>query len=495
VISQRLITSLFSQDISKLRERTIQETIFALTRGVQALTSSILAAALMLVADIFLILAFSISLFVVDTLVAFSSLVLFSFVGLFLYFLMHKRAQFLGEKATKLEIAGNQRISEVVMCYRELLVRNRRSYYSREIGSMRFEIAEASARVGLMGLLSKYVMEITLVVGGLMVGAVQFLTQPPMRATAVIAIFLVSSTRIGPAILRVQTGFMTIKNNIGIARPTLALIQDYLAAEVAETESHEIDTMASNFDNHMGFIPKVLMRDIFFRYPESVHETLREVNLEINSGEFIGIAGSSGSGKSTLVDLMLGIHKPTSGSVEISQVSSLEAFSKWPGAVAYVPQSTNLIDGSIKRNICLGYDEESIPDHVVENLLRVVRLEEFLISNEGVHTMIGEQGNKISGGQRQRLGLARALLTKPNLLILDEATSSLDAETEQQISEFLLSMKGNMTMVVVAHRLSTIMKADRIVYVADGRILGVGEFDLLRSKIPEFDLQAVAMGL
>jgi ABC-type bacteriocin/lantibiotic exporter with double-glycine peptidase domain len=122
-------------------------------------------------------------------------------------------------------------------------------------------------------------------------------------------------------------------------------------------------------------------------------------------------------------------------------------------------------------------------------------LEEFLISNEGVHTMIGEQGNKISGGQRQRLGLARALLTKPNLLILDEATSSLDAETEQQISEFLLSMKGNMTMVVVAHRLSTIMKADRIVYVADGRILGVGEFDLLRSKIPEFDLQAVAMGL
>lgn len=495
LISQRLINSLFRQDISKLRERTIQETIFALTRGVQAVTTNILGATLMLIADLFLIIAFSISLFVVDTLVAISSLTLFACVGFSLYFLMHKRAQDLGDQATKLEILGNSRISEVVMCYRELLVRNRRFYYAKQIGSMRFEIAEAGARVSLMSLLSKYIMEITLVVGGLIVGALQFTTQPPMRATAVIAIFLVSSTRIGPAVLRVQTGLMTIKNNIGIARPTINLIEDYLANEIPTTTDNEITEISPSRGNYEGFKPEVILKGVSFTYPSNKGATIEGVDLRIHPGEFFGIAGPSGSGKSTIVDLMLGIHKPSKGFVQISGIDPLDAYIKWPGAVAYVPQSTNLIDGSIKKNICFGYDEDLVPDSLVESILMSVKLDEFLLTSDGVHMQIGEYGNRLSGGQRQRLGLARALLTNPGLLILDEATSSLDAETEKQITDFLLSMRGQMTMVVVAHRLSTIMTADKIAYISDGCLIGVGEFDELKESIPEFNSQALAMGL
>jgi ABC-type multidrug transport system fused ATPase/permease subunit len=495
VISQKLIANLFNQDISKLRERTILESVYALTTGVQSVTANILGAVLILLSDVFLILAFSVSLFIVDTLVAISSLVLFSLVGLFLYLFMHKRAQSLGEKATNLEISGSEKIMEVVMCYRELLVRNRRSYYAKEIGQMRFSIAEAAARVRLMSLLSKYVMEITLVLGGLIVGAVQFLTQPPIRATAVVAIFLVSSTRIGPAVLRVQTGFMTIKNNIGIAGPTLKLIDEYLVGEnvkVQEIPENSNDELSTEYQN---FIPKVTMKNVDFTYPHAKKTTVSSVDLIIEPGEFVGIAGPSGSGKSTIVDLMLGILNPSGGLIQLGGMSPTDIYLKWPGAVAYVPQNTNLINGSLKKNICLGFDPDSIADEIVEELLKSVKLDEFLLAPDGIHTSVGEQGNRLSGGQKQRLGLARALLTRPKLLILDEATSSLDAETENQISEFLLSKKGELTMVVVAHRLSTIMQADRIVYFSNGEVRGVGTFNDLRSEVQEFNLQANAMGL
>lgn len=494
LISRVLVNKLLGQGILRVRGRTIQETIYALTGGVQAVTVGVLGSSLLLTADIFLILAFSFSLFLVDTLVAFSSLILFSSIGILMYSFMHKKAQELGELATKLEIRSNDKISEVVSCYRELSVKNRRNFYAQEIGAMRLSIAEAGANLGVMSLLSKYIMEITMVVGGLTIGAVQFIAQPASRAVAVISIFLISSARIAPAILRVQTGLITIRTSIGTARPTLDLIEEYLSGGVTDPEPVESFKGQEQF-RHFGFRSNVKMSNVSFTYPNRSKQVITGLNLQIEEGEFVGIVGPSGSGKTTLVDLLLGVFSPQEGLIEISGRKPDEVIQNWPGAIAYVPQETSIINGSLKENICLGYLASEIPDEVVIELLRSVQLEEFLSLPGGIHASTGERGSKLSGGQKQRIGLARALFTNPKLLVLDEATSALDATTEKRLTSYLTSLKGTLTMVVIAHRLSTVKDADKVIYLKSGRVLGEGTFEDLRNMLPEFDSQAKAMGL
>lgn len=493
LISQTLIFRVLGQQMLKVREKTIQETIFALTSGVQSVALGIIGSAMLLVADIFLILAFSISLFVVDTLVAVMSLILFSTVGIFLYRIMHDRASELGAEATRLNIISSDKIVEVVSCYRELLVKNRRSFYAEKIGALRFEIAEASAKVGFMGLLSKYVMEITLVIGGLLIGVAQFVTQPATRAVAVIGIFLVSSARIGPAVLRVQTGLVMMRSNIGSAKPTLDLVEEHLKSEEFDLEKPLIFKGRQQFV-HLDFTSNIFIDGITFAYPGRSTDALQKLSVSIEHGEFVGIVGTSGAGKTTLADIILGLIEPDKGHISISGMSPVEAFKKWPGAVAYVPQEVSIVNGTIKENVCLGFDASQVSDEEVSELLNFVQLSEFA-SVDGLRAPAGERGHKMSGGQRQRLGLARALFTNPKLLILDEATSALDSTTEKKITNYLESIKGSLTLVVIAHRLSTLQSADRVLYMQDGEFLAQGTFEELRAKLPQFDLQARQMGI
>jgi len=493
LISQTLVFRVLGQQMLKLREKTVQEMIFALTAGVQSVALGVLGSAMLLIADIFLILAFSISLFVIDTLVAIMSLILFSTVGIVLYRTMHTNASELGEEATRLNIASNDKIAEVVSCYRELLVKNRRSFYAEKIGNLRFEIAEASARVGFMGLLSKYVIEITLVVGGLLIGVAQFVTQPASRAVAVLAIFLVSSARIGPAVLRVQTGLVMMRASIGSAKPTLELVKEHL-----ENDDFDVEK-ASEFKGkcqfvHDDFVPEIEIDGISCAYPGGKSQVLKGLSVKINHGEFVGVVGSSGAGKTTLADVMLGLIEPSKGKILVSGMSPIEAFKKWPGAVAYVPQEVSIVNGTIKENVCLGFDASTVSDVEVLELLNLVQLSEYT-TQEGLGSPAGERGNKLSGGQRQRLGLARALFTNPKLLILDEATSALDSTTEKKITDYLESVKGTLTLIVIAHRLSTLQSADKILYMEKGILLAQGTFDRLREELPQFDLQAKQMGI
>jgi len=493
LISRTLVFRLLGQEIVTIRKKTVQETIFSLTYGVQSVATGILGSTLLLISDIFLILIFSISLFLVDTLVALMSLALFVTVGVTMYRITHAKANELGEEATKLSIESGDKISEVVACYRELLVKDRRNFYANEIGSLRFQIADVSAKLGFMGLLSKYVMEITLVVGGLTIGVAQFLTQPATRAVAVIAIFLVASARIGPAVLRVQTGLISLRVNMGAARPTLDLVEKHLAGEKFEIDAVQPYRGREHF-THEGFQPRVVLSRVSFTYSNNANESLRNITLEISEGEFVGIVGPSGSGKTTLADILLGIIKPDEGEVSLSGFLPGESFKKWPGAVAYVPQEVKVVNGSIKENVCLGYSPGEVRDHEVTSLLQSVQLSEYS-TGSGLEIQAGEGGSKMSGGQRQRLGLARSLFTNPKFLILDEATSALDAITEKKITDYINSVKGSLTLVVIAHRLSTIRNADRILYMKDGEIIGQGNFDQLRSSLPEFDLQAKEMGI
>ena len=488
-MSADLISRYFSISVSEINRRSAQTSIYALTTGVNSVMVGVVGASIALISDISLLLVMGMGLFLVDPITAFSTAIIFGFVAFILYKNMHKKIQELGEQQGLLQIEVSQRIFEAINSYRELLVGDRRGYYARQIGNLRYKLADGGVTISFMAMISKYILEITLVLSALLLALYQFSTSTAFRAIATITIFIAASTRIIPAILRLQQGMLGMKVALAQAKPTISLIEELSKIP------HENWQIRALSRIHTGFLPTAQVSSVSFAYENSA-EVLKKVNLKANSGEFIAIVGGSGAGKTTLVDVMLGALEPQTGEVKISGLSPRVAFSQWPGAVAYVPQDSPVINGTIRENLSLGYPAKEVVDQYCWESLKQAHLDDFVKSLPNqLDTYVGDRGTRLSGGQKQRLGIARALITNPKLLILDEATSSLDGITESEISEELRNLKGEVTLIVIAHRLSTVVNADRIYFVDSGILKGVGTFSELKAAHPEFLEQASLMGL
>ena len=489
VISGNLVNRLLQQDILQVNKRTIQHTIYASTSGVVAVTLGVVGTAVSVIADVSLLLVMALGLLLVDPIIALCTFLLFSGVGLGLYQLMHRRATKFGELDAAWNVRSNEKISEVLTSYREATVRNRRNYYSDQIGQARFELSNVLAELSFMPTISKYVIEATMVLGAVSISALQFTLQDSKHAIATLAVFLAAGSRIAPAILRVQQGAISIKSALGSAKPTLDLIDSL------EEIEHGTPVSGTNF-NHSGVNNLIRFQDVSFRYPNSDINALETFTLSIEPGQTVAIVGPSGAGKTTFVDLLLGMFEPTSGSISIGGLAPLEFIRTYPGAIGYVPQDIAIIDGSIRENIAMGFPLDYATDDRVKRALEVANLLDYVTAlPEKFDSKVGPRGSKLSGGQRQRLGIARAMFTAPNLLVLDESTSALDAQTEAQVSETINSIPYNVTKVIIAHRLSTVRNADVVAYLQNGEILASGSFDSIRAKVPNFDLQAKLMGI
>ncbi len=489
-ISAALFSRLLSQPLLVIQKWSTQESLFAVTSGVQIVAVQIIALSVMLVADVALLAILLTGLFIVDPITALGTLLIFLSVGTILYKFMHKRANSIGSENSDLTIKSNEKILEVFSSYRESIVGNRRDYYSRLVASARLEIANLNAEISFMPYISKYVLETTVIVGAVIIGGLQFVLQDAAHAVATLAIFMATGSRIGPAVLRIQQGFVMLNNSFGMAKPTLDLI-DFLGNEpMKESMDDEVHI------EHIGFSPKLDVLNVSITYPDKFEKALENVSLQAQPGTMIAIVGPSGAGKTTIVDVLLGVIEPDTGSVHISGMRPLEAISKWPGAIAYVPQDVLVANGSIRENVALGYPIKCATDELVNDAIRIASLTEFVSTlPEGLDTNLGDRGGKISGGQRQRIGIARALFTKPKLLVLDEATSALDGDTEESISTDIKKLKGSTTVVLIAHRLSTVRDADLVLYMDKGEIVARGTFEEVRNTVPDFDRQAKLMGL
>jgi ABC-type multidrug transport system fused ATPase/permease subunit len=489
-ISASLVSRILAQPLLMVQSRTTQETLFAVTTGVQIIVMQVIASSAVLASDIALLAVMSIGLFVINPSTAVGTILVFGLVALFLHKTMHTKAGALGAELSSLNIASNEKIVEVLGSYRESIVRNRRSYYASEIGRTRLILANTFAEISFMPFISKYVLESTIVLGALGIGAVQFIFQDTATAVSTLAIFLAAGTRVAPAVFRVQQGVIQIRQGFGSAAPTLELIETLGNETSIEKSVNTVDT------RHLGFSPEVSAKNVSFTYPGRRKPAIDHVTLDIKAGSLIAFVGPSGAGKTTLIDIFLGVLPLDSGTVAISGLTPRESIKRWPGAMAYVPQDVLIVSGSIRENVALGYPLEASTDELVMNAIETAQLHKFVHDSPmGLDSDVGERGFKLSGGQRQRLGIARALFTKPKLLVLDEATSALDAETEASISTAINELRGSTTIFMIAHRLSTVRNADLVVYLDAGEVVATGTFEEVRNVVPNFERQAKLMGL
>jgi ABC-type multidrug transport system fused ATPase/permease subunit len=489
-LTESLISKLLSQSLQGIKKNSVQENIYALTGGVGSIVNSIVGAAIFTIADLSLTLIMLFGLFYIDPVICLLTVVMYVGVAVILYLLTGRRIHLLGIKHSKLSIKNHEMIREILATYREAVVGGKRAFYIQEVRKHQFNIAKNNAQFGFFPNISKYVLEITLILGVLLISAIQFYMYSAEHSVAVLSVFLISSARIAPAVLRIQQSLIQMKGALGSAAPALKLID--------QLQNMDNPIIASKkFSRDYPILrSEIVLKNINFKYEDTSSFGIVNINLRIEPGTVNAIVGRSGAGKTTLVDIMLGVINPTEGEILISGKVPHEIIDNFPGLLAYVPQDVFIINGTLRDNICLGYNPKEISSELIYGALKKAQLLDFVESlSEKLETYIGDNGSNLSGGQRQRLGIARALITEPKILVMDESTSSLDGETESNLTNAIIALKEQTTMILIAHRLSTVRNADQVIYMEDGKIIASGSFNEVREKVPDFDKQSKLMGL
>lgn len=490
IIADDLLTRFVGAGHVNSNDKSISEIRHILGPGVFSIATGVLGTASTLVTDVSSVIMISTAIIIIDPVVGSFSIVLFSLVGLFLYFGLRRRVESFGKELSNQSIIVDTLLQELFFGYRQIYTGNRIDHYSNSINQSRSRIARLYAINSFIPGLGRYLIEITIIFGGLVTAASLFVFSDSARAFAGLGIFIASGARIAPALLRLQQGTLSIKSNLSVSYLTINLINQI-------RQDPRVQTSQTNTDfEHKDFIPNLEISKLMFEHKNTNGFQLIIDELKIESGDFIAIVGPSGSGKTTLIDLLLGLYKPDDGTILLSGVSPSLAIARWPGATSYVPQDIYIKEGSIKENVAMGYSKNEISDHYVFKALRTAQLIDYVDTLPlGIETTISERGSNLSGGQRQRLGIARALYTQPKLLILDEATSSLDGVVEEEITFAISQTLSTLTRIVIAHRLSTVRHADTVIYISEGKILSFGSFHKVRSEVPDFDKSAGLLGL
>lgn len=316
----------------------------------------------------------------------------------------------------------------------------------------------------------------TAVLGGIILVVLYFAgTGGGGEALTVLGIMAVAAIRIVPSLNRVINGTQTLNHISGSTDNVMALLASQPALETCSNGPP------------LPFASQLELRDVTFAYPGSAVPALSQINLTARRGEMIGIVGPSGAGKSTIIDILCGLIPPDSGVVVADGFDIQKDLRGWQALIGYVPQTVYLLDDTIRANITYGVPEAEIDDEAVRRALETAALRTFVDTlPQGVNTEVGERGVALSGGQRQRIAIARALYRDAPILVLDEATSALDSATEREITDTLLNIYGQKTIIVIAHRLNTVKQADRIYLLQNGQVETSGTYDALAQSSATF---------
>ena len=369
-----------------------------------------------------------------------------------------------------------KKIVQTFLVIKDLRILGREENVYQDFCKSRQKLFEVEVIQKFTQFLPRYFLEIVFSVAALLFCVVVFKVEGGNISThlALLGVVGVAFVRLIPSVNRILITLQTVRANIPALEALSQLSSEVAPLEMPNPEQNSVDALP---------VKGLVLNDICFFYPNRAHPALHNINLNIQWGESIGLVGESGSGKSTLIDIIVGLLRPTTGQILLEGEDISNHLLTWRSKIGYVPQNIYLCDASLLYDITIGIPENQIDAAALQKAITLSNVASFLGNlPNGIHTLVGEGGVQLSGGQRQCIGIARALYHDPAVLILDEATSSLDNETESRISHMLEKLYGEKTLIIVAHRLSTVRRCDKIVFMENGSISGIDTFDLLQQK-------------
>lgn len=452
--------------------------------SVQQVVNLVLKPVATLFAELILIVALIAVLVVASPVATALAVILLSLSLLITFAFVQPRLKRLGVRRQQAAHSAIKHIQQGLGALRDIKILGRERSFSNSFKRARSGMARVEYRRALLISVPRVSIE-TIFLAFVVLVLVWSVTQDSVETVLpTLGLFAYAGMRLQPSVQRVASSL----NSLRFAQAAVdELSADFraLQSSVAVRDREETDPDPLPFEDEIGF------DGVTFKYREDLVPAISEVNLTIRRGESVGIAGRTGGGKTTFLDLLCGLLSPSEGKITVDGFSIADRTRAWQRNIGVVHQSSFLIDDTVRSNVAFGLPEQEIDDESLWLALEMAEISDFVKTlPEGGLTLVGERGIKLSGGQRQRIALARALYRRPNLLVLDEGTSALDNTTEAKVMSNLSALPGKATVVIVAHRLTTIMRCDRIVFFEDGRITGIGDFEDLRRSNPNFRTMA-----
>ncbi len=445
-------------------------------------TITVVAGTLGVVSEGAVFLAIVAALIIINPMLAIGALIYLVLAGV-VYLRVVRRP--IETRGLRLQVEGqrmNSSLIELVSGIKELTIRGSASTYLGRYTRAAAGYLSAYRLIVVTNQGIRYLLEVLMITGAALVIGIATLSGSATTVLVSIGVLLAGGMRLLPAL----NSLLIAVNNVRSNEPAITIVEAELARLAVPDE---IAPLVGEEGGADPIVPtgSFVFEQVDFCYPTREQPALTGISINVAFGEALGIVGATGSGKSTFVDLLLGFLQPTEGALRIDGEPLLPHLASWRAQIGFVPQDIFLVDDTLAANITFGEVSDTISQEQLAEAITLAQLDDVVAElPEGVDTMLGERGVRLSGGQRQRVGLARALYRRPRVLILDEATSALDNETERRISDALRTLHGQLTMVVIAHRLSTVRSCDRILYLDDGRVSGLDTFDALDRTNPGF---------
>jgi ABC-type multidrug transport system fused ATPase/permease subunit len=469
--SQQLSSMLFRSFLRRPYTFHLQRNSAELLNTVQQevnMTLGIVTSTTGLLKELLLGASVAVLMFITEPVAAASTLVILIF-GSVLYTRVTKpRIAYFGQQRQKIQAPLMRYLLQGFGGVKDIQVLGRAEDFSTQFEQQNLVVQDASLRYSLIRQIAPMWTEL-LAMSGLtvVVWVMVWQGRAPDRIIPLLGLFVVATWRFVPSINNV----INLVNSLSYSKPAVESL--YSEFEFIIKQNEIVKTQAV-------FTDKIEMRNLTFSYANTLAPSLRDVNIVVRKGETVGFIGPSGAGKSTLVDVILGLLPPSSGELLIDGMNMHEHNIEWQSTIGYVAQAIYLTDDTIRRNVAFGIAENEIDEDALERALKSAQLWEFVQGlPDKSHSIVGERGIRVSGGQRQRIGIARALYHEPQVLVLDEATSSLDIETETEVMSAIRALQGFKTILIVAHRLSTVQHCDRVYKIEDATIVGEGTLEEL----------------
>jgi ABC-type multidrug transport system fused ATPase/permease subunit len=479
---------LFTGSLDAVQARTKGEILWGVMGSVSLAFSGLLVSLSTFITEGILLILIATTFILIDPIATIFVFVYFGIIIAVIQLVISRSLSSSGKDASRGNMDSMVVIDDLLGAYREVAIFRKQEFFIAKFGAARSRLAQGGATMTFLLGMPRYVVETALMLGVVIFVGFQFLTGQLASGLVVVGVFLTGGVRIMASLLPLQGAVANVKNQSEQSKVAHEfLTKAALSQQLPRRKSDSLVRGASPAlisDVREGALD-VSLEGVSFTYPTGTAPALDGVSLSIAQGQHVAIIGPSGAGKTTLVDLILGLIEQTHGSVLIGGRPPADTLDNRPGAISYVPQNPGIVSGSIAENVALGIQASDIDADGVLAALTAANLHEFVAGlPEGIHSSVGSQADALSGGQIQRLGLARAFYEKPRLIVLDEATSALDAGSEALITQSLKNLGRDVTVIIIAHRLSTVQHSDVVFLLEDGKITASGKFAHLRKTVP-----------